>query len=200
MSGGKWGTAFDILRDVMHPSIMYVNSHELAVLFFIYCRTRIYNKEWEAIPLRHFLHGIVGSDGQMVIGPLDISEPTLWQCLKHLEGKRLIEIRKHPLRASEYRIRPDDEVDHTFIMEYMQRHQRKQLTRMLTRFGKNGVIQRVIQAQGTPKSSGEVPQNLGVGVPQNLQALNIPKEKEPISNTAPGAPALKSRSLRLGVK
>lgn len=57
----KWRKTFDVLRDVVFGNSLYLTVHEQLVLTFIFRRTRMYGKEWEKIPLRHFTEGVCSS-------------------------------------------------------------------------------------------------------------------------------------------
>lgn len=108
---GKWGTAFDVLRDVVYGQSEYLDLYEQTTLHFIFRRTRMYQKEWEYIPMRHFLNGISGPQGLIVTPRIRISEKTLLQSLKRLERKGIITVERSGTGANKYRINEDSELD-----------------------------------------------------------------------------------------
>jgi hypothetical protein len=110
-----------------------MNHYERETLFFIYGRTRLYNKEWERIPHRHFLYGVRTADGRYVIAPVDISRHKVFESIKHLREKGIIEVRRVDGQTNQYRIRTDDEIDTEFVANYMRRHQSEDYDRI---FGK----------------------------------------------------------------
>jgi hypothetical protein len=58
-----WGLFVPILREVIFANRIYMTEREQQVLLFIYQRTRMYGKEWESIPLRHFTKGVCSRTG-----------------------------------------------------------------------------------------------------------------------------------------
>jgi hypothetical protein len=75
---GKWGTAFDILRDVVYGQSVYLNLYEQTTLHFIFRRTQFFGKDWEHIPLRHFLGGVWSREYFVITPPIRISEKNSW--------------------------------------------------------------------------------------------------------------------------
>ncbi len=199
MAGGdqSWAGTWDILRDVVHPFSLYLDTYEQAVLQFIFYRTRLYRKEWETISLNHFKFGIATQDGRFVAAPLDMGEPRLLESLKHLEGKHIIEVRRYPgtNRGNQYRIRGEDELDRMHVASYMRQHQRKTNERMLAKFAQNKGIQALLMGIPTPQSLGTPPNNHGVPPPNDYGVQNTPIVKEPISNSA-----LSARQVKVPVK
>jgi hypothetical protein len=122
---GKWGTAFDILRDVLYGESAYLDLYERATLSFIFQRTRMYAKQWEYIPLRHFRNGVWSLEYGRIRSPIRISEKKLIESLKHLEEKTFIEVRRAVVRANCYRIREIKEIEYTTAVVYIVQHQPK---------------------------------------------------------------------------
>jgi hypothetical protein len=122
---GKWGTAFDILRDVLYGESGYLDLYEQATLSFIFQRTRMYAKQWEYIPLRHFRNGVWSLEYGRICSPIRISEKKLIESLKHLEEKTFIEVRRAVARANCYRIRETKEIEHSTAGVYIVQHQPK---------------------------------------------------------------------------
>lgn len=103
---------------------MYTDLHERDVLWFIFARTCMYGKVWETIPLRHFTHGVF-SEGVCHGCPVRMGEAKLLESLKHLEAKRVIQVVRHPTRASRYKVSDTDEFDTGHALAYMRRYQKK---------------------------------------------------------------------------
>jgi hypothetical protein len=120
---GKWGTAFDILRDILYGKRPYIDLYEQTTLNFIYGRTRYYGKEWEYIPLRHFMCGIWSLDHGCVCPRIRISETKLLEALKNLKAKNIIEVEHRVARSNRYRIREDREIDMSGVIRYIADHQ-----------------------------------------------------------------------------
>jgi hypothetical protein len=57
---------------------------EYRVVRFIFDRTAGWGKEWEAIPMRHFLAGVVGENGVTYAPPLNLSQRTVERALARL--------------------------------------------------------------------------------------------------------------------
>ncbi|MET4190651.1 MULTISPECIES: hypothetical protein [unclassified Bradyrhizobium] len=170
MAKPTWGESWSILRGTMHGYDLCTDIYEREVLWFIFRRTHFYQKEWEAISLNQFKHGILSADGEVVIGPIDMSEPTLLKCLKHLKGKGLIEVREVPghSSANEYRIRPESEVNSELVDRYLRRHQPELEERINQRFAKSRGMRRVLRHAPTPTGLGGVPQQDGEGYPNRI--------------------------------
>lgn len=101
----------------------YMDLHERDVFAFIFGRTAMFNKQWEAIPNRHFLYGIVSRDGRYIATPVDMSNNKLFESLRHLEAKGLIKIRRTDGGTNEYRICAEAELNTDAIENYMEKHQ-----------------------------------------------------------------------------
>jgi hypothetical protein len=114
---GKWGTAFDIMRDVLYGYRQYLDLYEQTTLSFIFARTGFYNKEWEYIPLRHFLKGVWSKKSGCIISRIRISEKKLIDSLRHLERKGIIDARRSVTRAKCYRIRRFKEIKLRDVVE-----------------------------------------------------------------------------------
>ncbi|MGX1348000.1 hypothetical protein AB7M49_001576 [Bradyrhizobium elkanii] len=108
---GKWGTAFDALRDVVYGQCEFLDLFEQTTLHFIYRRTHFYGKEWERIPLRHFLCGIWSKEYGCITPPIRISEKKLLESLKSLEAKTIIQVRRAVTKSNTYRIVQQNEID-----------------------------------------------------------------------------------------
>ena len=137
MHTGKWGTAFDIMRDVIYVNSFDLDLYERATLNFIFARTRFYNKQWEYIPLRHFLNGVWSKEVGCVCAPIRISEKKLLESLKHLEGKGIIEVRRAVTRSNCYRIRHDEEIKGSAPFMYAVQHQPALFNSMIKELERN---------------------------------------------------------------
>lgn len=116
-------------RDVLQGKNTLLSLHERDVLTFIFCRTRVYKKMSEKIPLRHFEKGVYTRDGVLVCGQVVMSQAKLLESLRHLEGKGIIEVTRRPPRASIYRIKEIDEIEDDVAFDYIERNQPKLLFR-----------------------------------------------------------------------
>lgn len=80
-----------------------LTGNEFAVLRFIFDRTAGWGKEWERIPLRHFIEGVVSKDGK-IHGKTALSDKTVRRMLTTLVEMRAILIRTEPGGVSSYSI------------------------------------------------------------------------------------------------
>lgn len=111
-----------------------IDLYEREVLFFIFCRTGMYDKEEEVISLRDFMEGIRNTtNGQYVASPVAISKTKLLDSLRHLEAKRIIEVTRAYQQKNKYRIRKVEELDIEQIMVYMEQNQNKQFRSLFGR-------------------------------------------------------------------
>lgn len=76
-------TILNILRSGLTPA-------EQAVLLFILERTLRFNKEWEYIPMRHFLNGVWMGNGELLHAGLNYSKSTIVKAYQSLVDKGLI--------------------------------------------------------------------------------------------------------------
>jgi hypothetical protein len=120
---GKFGTAFDILRDVVFGKAQYMDLYEQTTLIYIFRRTRIYGKDWESIPLRHFMSGVWSRKNGCIAPRIRISETKLLEALASLESKTIIEIERRTARISRYRIREDREIEIEKVVQHVGLHQ-----------------------------------------------------------------------------
>jgi len=200
----NWRSFFDVLRDVVFASSFYLSTAEQLVLMFIFRRTRMYGKEWEKIPLRHFTEGVWSRNAGDVCSRLILKTNTVIGALKHLRDKGLIEVREHDVQAYQYRIREADEINRENMINYVQAHQPKQLNAMLIELRRNSKrlpselfeALQAMEAKGPlanpsarrPLSPG--PQRpLSLGIRPKLNKPNMRLVKKPISNLAPQAGA-----------
>jgi hypothetical protein len=173
--GKSWGPTWAILRGVICMYDLYVDLHEQAVLFFIYRRTRMFGKEWEAISLSHFKFGIVSATGEKVIGPIQMGEPKLLECLKHLERKGIIGVRRDggPNAANMYRINNEDEINMGAVSRYVRRAQPRLNASTLGKFSQNRGMQNVLRGlTPTQQPLGGVPHDGGEGYPTDVGNRN----------------------------
>lgn len=172
----------------MHALRMYIDLYERDVLFFIFARTRVYGeKEWERIPIRHFMHGVRAADGRYVCSPVAMSKTKLLEALRHLKGKGIIETRMTEDGTSNYRVRDESEIDVNHIRTYMSRHQQREFKSI---FGRLHTI-RGWSIFGPPPSP-----NLDQPPSPNLDQHNNRDINKPILKVAP-EPARKVRTLNI---
>lgn len=134
---GKWGTAFDILRDVVYGRSEFLDLYEQTTLHFIYRRTHFFGKEWERIPLRHFLEGVWSKDYGCITPRIRISEKKLLESLKSLETKTIIQVRRTVTKSNSYRIAEVNEIETGPLLEWCLRHQPSLLQSMVRQREKN---------------------------------------------------------------
>lgn len=200
MAGGDptWGATWDVLRDVVHHYSLYLDSAERETLWFIFSRTRLFRKEWEAITIRQFECGIVSADGQFIAAPITIGHRALLASLKHLEGKGIIEVKRETRNGGSlpnmYRIKESNEIITTHVFSYMKVNQPKTFDRMTELFAKSAGMQRVLQGKGTVRNAPRVSAKMHQGVSAKMHQYKEPNRKEPILKSAPRA--LKVNVLR----
>lgn len=212
-SFGNWSLFYDTVRDIMRDYEAVMDVYEFKVLFFIFKRTYMYSnqKEWERIPLSHFVDGVYDrSDGSQIAAPTGMDRKKLLQALKHLEGKRLIEVRRRFNResgrkeASEYRIRRDTEINDDQILEYLRANQPRIYQSIIEKTVRHTPGRMVIgNLRGRSENGPTVGVKTDLGVGPKTDQLNLPKEKLPILNIAPVAQSiLKTSSLgrKLNIK
>lgn len=119
----------------MQDFTIFTNLHERDVLQFIYNRTCMWNKEWEIIPLRHFMEGVREKSGVIVAAPVAMGEPKLLESLRSLEGKGFIKVKRTPRQPSLYKITDSEEIDLDHALDYMRMFQTKDF---MSNFGKLG--------------------------------------------------------------
>lgn len=134
---GRWTHLIDILRDVIFANRPYLSDHEEQVLLFIFQRTRMFGKEWDKIPLRHFTGGVWSRENGAISSRLTLKANSVIQALKHLQSKGLIEIQPHATKAYKYRIVTPAEIAHHDIVSYLQTHQEKQLQALVLELQRN---------------------------------------------------------------
>jgi|SRR6266550_3134007 len=93
---GKWGDAFGIMREMVYGKRRYLDLFEQTTLAFIFGRTTYYGKEWEFIPLRHFMSGVWSRTSGCISPRIRISETKLLEAIKGLEAKTIIEVERRP--------------------------------------------------------------------------------------------------------
>lgn len=193
----------------MFEQRLYLDLYERETLAFIFGRTSLFFKEWETIPLRHFMEGVRSADGATVMSPIAMSETKLLESLKHLEHKGIIEVRRHPVNASQYRIRAFSEIDQTSLLTYMQRHQPKQYQSIIGRHFRQEMrptlstlalrnTRRIQEAENrSPKFGVMDTPYTGERVTPNLGEHNTPIINTPIPNTSNLTVGRVRRSLSL---
>jgi hypothetical protein len=184
-SDPSWADTWAILRDVMTPYGLYLDTYERDVLNFIFLRTRLYRKEWESIPIKHFKNGVFSADGNLVAPPVDVSEPKIWECLKHLKGKGIVEVRSYPGTSNPnmYRIRGDAEIDREHVVAYTRRYQRSLNERMQAKVLQAPAVQALLEG-ATSKFLGTPTQNTEVAPTKDAGVLNSQNFNNPIFNPA----------------
>lgn len=205
IKGNRWGTILDVLRDTIFSNGIYLSAHEEAVLLFIFKRTRMYGREWEAIPLRHFTEGVWSRDNGDVCSRLVMKANTVIEARDHLRGKGIIEVREHTVRAYQYRICEPDEIVQHDIVAYLAKHQPKQLAALVRELRRNrkrlppeflrvleiaeGKTVRVSpgHSQDAPRDTMVIPRRVERALPYGAQPTNKPnaRMKRPIKNIAP---------------
>ena len=101
---GKWGNAFDILRDTVYGLAQHLDLYEQTTLHFIFRRTQYFGKDWEPIPLRQFLRGVWSKEYGCITPRIRISEKKLLEALKSLEAKGIIQVVRAVTKSNRYRI------------------------------------------------------------------------------------------------
>src|SRR4051794_15840925 len=81
----KWNRFYDTARDVLFGCRIYLSDAEEKVASFIFQRTRMYGKDWETIPLRHFTDGVWSQKGGMSCSRLPMKAATVIQAIRHLK-------------------------------------------------------------------------------------------------------------------
>lgn len=106
----------------MYGMLQFMDLYEQATLAFIFGRTCLFKKEWEFIPLRHFMKGVWGRDGMCVAPRIRISEASLLKAIASLEAKKIIEVDRS-FRKNRYRIRTiveiENDKDYANIWQYI---------------------------------------------------------------------------------
>lgn len=189
----------------------YMDLYERETMSFIFGRTCMYGKEWENIPIRHFMHGVFDGEGCVVIGPVAVSKTNLLRSLKLLQTKGLIEVRKSLTGATNYRIKKAAEIDHDHVIAVMRREQPRVFTAIQNRLQPpistprprtrrapidREQLDRVVQETVIRNQEARERRvlrgpnldlgwsNFGPGSGPSLDQHNIPKENIPISNIA----------------
>ncbi|KJC43320.1 hypothetical protein [Bradyrhizobium sp. LTSP857] len=132
-----WKPLVPILRQVIFANRIYLTEHEQQVLTFIFQRTRMFGKAWEAIPLRHFIGGIWSRDAGNTCSRLRMKANNVIAAYKGLQAKDLIEIRDHPTEASQYRTVEPSEVARHDIIGFINRNQPKLMASILVELRRN---------------------------------------------------------------
>jgi len=136
-SRAKWGQLYDIIRDVLFGCRIYLSDAEEKVALFVFQRTRMYGKEWEKIPLRHFTEGVWSQRGGAICSRLVLKTSTVMEAIRHLKGKGLIQVREHPTRAFSYRVAAPNELNHHAILVYIREKQPAQFSALLHQLRRN---------------------------------------------------------------
>lgn len=171
----------------MIPYRELLDLYERDVAQFIFARTRMFaDKQWEAISINQFMRGIVSENYRL--GPVDMSERKLLESLKHLKAKQIVEVREGGMTTgNRYRIKEESEIDLEHLHTYVRRHQPKLAERMLGRMAQTPYIRQLVRGRGTQQLSGRLPNNSGVGVPNNSRVHNIPNNNTPNDLLSPEA-------------
>jgi hypothetical protein len=205
----KWNTILDVLRDTIFANSLYLSDPERDVLLFIFRRTRMYGKEWEKIPLRHFTEGVWSRKNGDVCSRLVMKANTVIEARDHLRAKGIIQVREHSVRAYEYRVCEPGEVAQHDIVTYLIGHQPKQLAALLRELRRNRkrlppTFLQVLElaehelnrpgrasSQDTPRDTTPVPREAKQTLPHGIEPTNKPnlRIKRPTPNIAPSTGA-----------
>ena len=109
----------------------HVTPDEFLVLMFVFERTYGYKKEWERIPLRHFLDGVFhGQTNECVTTRTGISKTNLLAALRHLTGKGLLLVSSDGKSGSNwYSVAKPEAVDWHRVISYLPENQGDALRR-----------------------------------------------------------------------
>ena len=77
-------------RNIIRVWAVHLDGNEFRMLLFIFDRTAGWGKEWEVIPMRHFLKGVVSSEGIIYAPSLPFSESTIRRILRSLIDKGML--------------------------------------------------------------------------------------------------------------
>jgi len=136
-SRAKWGQLFDVIRDVLFGCRIYLSDAEEKVVLFVLQRTRMYGKEWEKIPLRHFTEGVWSQRGGAICSRLVLKTSTVMEAIRHLKAKGIVQVREHPTRAFAYRLANPNEINHHAILVYIREKQPTQFAALLHQLRRN---------------------------------------------------------------
>lgn len=109
----------------MFGNSLWMDNYEQLVLTFIYRRIYMYGNQWATIPYRQFTDGVWSAKLGPVTPRIAISREKLFESLRHLQGKRIIEVRpgEKLTDGNRYRIREDSEIDQATILKYVMENQ-----------------------------------------------------------------------------
>lgn len=133
----KWDQLFDVIRDVLFGCRIYLSDAEEKIVLFVLQRTRMYGKEWEKIPLRHFTEGVWSQRGGAICSRLVLKTSTVMEAIRHLKAKGIIQVREHPTRAFAYRLAAPNELNHHAILVYIREKQPTQFAALLHQLRRN---------------------------------------------------------------
>lgn len=85
----EWSEA-RMFRKLMRVVSPHVSDHEFRVLMFIFDRTYTYGKVSEAIPMRHFVQGVMTGDGIIIHPPVGMQRSRVYECLQNLVDNVII--------------------------------------------------------------------------------------------------------------
>lgn len=202
----RWGAAFDVLRYSIFSNSLYLSAHEQTLLLFIFSRTRMYGKEWETIPLRHFTEGVWSRNAGVVCSRLAMKVNTVIEARNHLSGKGIIEVREHSVQAYRYRVCEPDEIVPHDIITYLVRHQPKQLAALVRELRLNkkrlppeflqvlelaqaGTARNSLDSSSTSRDTEVLPGRIERASSRGIKPTNNPNvrlKSEKISNLVPG--------------